>query len=99
MCEQSFGEGYCYCCNRCQVYKEICRWGIYNLWYAGVQDLMPKYVFAVGDIHKAFHEFLMEGQGAKICHLCKYECLGDHTIPPYPLFAKTVQLLLTCIAT
>ena len=61
MCEQSFGEGYCYCCNRCQVYKEICRWGIYNLWYAGVQDLMPKYVFAVGDIHKAFHEFLMEG--------------------------------------
>ncbi|KAL3004520.1 hypothetical protein AAZX31_08G169500 [Glycine max] len=61
MCEQSFGEGYCYCCNRCQVYKEICRWGIYNLWYAGVQDLMPKYVFAVGDIHKAFHEFLKEG--------------------------------------
>lgn len=22
---------------------------------------MSKYVFAVGDIHKAFHEFLMEG--------------------------------------
>ncbi|KRH18335.1 hypothetical protein GLYMA_13G052400v4 [Glycine max] len=64
MCEQSFGEGYCYCCNSCQVYKEICRWGIYNLWYAGVQDLMPKYVFAVGDIHKAFHEFLMEGGNA-----------------------------------